>query len=401
MEVHQAFKYELQPTRGQVRALRGHAGVARFAYNWGLERRISRFQSNEGKERFTSAAEQHREWNTWKRANAPWWSEVSKCAPQEALRHLDAAFKNMKKTGARFPRFKKRGAHDSFTLTGSLKIIGSRKVQLPRLGKVRTKEATGKFRGRILSATVSCEADRWFVSFAVKVERPDPSVPTGETIGIDVGLNHFAVCSDGSVFDAPKPLKSSMDRLRRRSRKHSRKQKGSANRRKSALHLARLHRRIKNIRRDFLHKVSTGLARTKQAIVVEDLNVKGMSRNSRLSRAIMDAGWSEFRRMLEYKTTWYGSRLVVADRFFPSSKTCSACGNKKDSLALSDRVYECESCGISLDRDLNAARNLAGYTGSSPGINARGDGSYGDQFAGRETAVVEAGIEPLSQKDIL
>ena len=168
-------------------------------------------------------------------------------------------------------------------------------------------------------------------------------------------------------MEAPKPLARNLRRLRRRSRAHSRKQKGSANRRKSALALARLHRRIRNQRLDFLHKLTTRLAKTKSAIVVEDLSVAGMIRNRRLARSIADAGWSEFRRMLAYKTTWYGSRLVVGPRFHPSSKTCSVCGFVKPSLSLVERVFRCEACGLTLNRDLNAALNLERLVdGSSP-----------------------------------
>jgi putative transposase len=398
MLVNQGYRYELQPTKGQLSSFRQHAGTARFVYNWGLQERIRIFKENEGKDKFTDAYKQSKAWNIWKRANAPWWMEVSKCVPQVALKNLERAFKNLwraRKVGRKvgFPRFKKRGVYDSFGLMGSLKILNKRKIQLPRLGRIRTKESTEKFKGRIRSATVSREADRWYVSFSVEVERPDPQPVTGPVVGVDVGLTHFAMLSDGIQIEAPKPLVANLHRLQRRSKQHSRKQKGSNNRRKSALSLARLHRRIKNQRKDFLHKLSTRLTRTKQAIVVEDLNVAGMSQNRRLSRSIMDSGWSEFRRMLEYKTAWHGSELVVADRFYPSSKIRSACGTKKDSLALSDRVFKCETCGAEIDRDLNAARNLATlYTGSSPGINACGDGSTGGSLASRETAVIEAGI---------
>lgn len=398
MLINKAYRYELQPTQGQLISLRKHAGVARFAYNWGLQERMRIFKENQGRDKFVSFIEQQNAWNAWKRSNAPWWVDVSSRAPMMALRNLDCAFKNFwaeRKSGRKvgFPRFKKRGVRDAFGLTGTLKIAGKRKVQLPRIGKMRTKESTEKFKGRILSATVSREVDRWYVSFCVKVEWIDPRPVAGPVVGVDVGLKHFATLSDGTQIDAPKPLAANLGRLQRRSRQHSRKQKGSNNRRKSTIHLARLHRRIRNQRKDFLHKVSTRLARTKQAIVVEDLNVRGMSKNRRLSRAIMDAGWSEFRRMLEYKSVWYGSRLVIADRFYPSSKICSTCGIKKDSLTLSDRVFKCESCGVEIDRDLNAARNLAKLdTGSSPGINACGDGSSGGRMAERETTVVEAGI---------
>jgi len=235
------------------------------------------------------------------------------------------------------------------------------------VGCVRTKETTEKFRGRILSATVSREADRWYVSLAVEVERPDPKPVDGAAVGVDLGIAAFATLSDGTKVEAPKALAKALRRLRHRHRLHSRKRRGSRNRRKSALGLARLHRRIRCQRTDFLHKLTTALAKTKSVIVVEDLSVRGMMGNPHLSRSIADAGWCEFRRMLEYKTLWYGSRLVVAPRFYPSTKTCSACGHVKDEIPLSERVFRCEVCGLVMDRDLNAARNLASLVaGSSP-----------------------------------
>ena len=299
--------------------------------------------------------------NKLKRTDFPWMYEVSKCAPQEALRDLDRAFGNFfaaLKTGARsgFPRFKKKGVHDSFRLTGSIKVE-EKAVQLPRLGVIRLKEEPG-VEGRILSATVNREADRWFVSLTCEVEIPEPEPVTGEIVGIDVGLNHFIVISDGTKIESPKPLGRYLKRLRRLSRKHGRKQKGSSNRKKSALGLARLHRRIRNIRQDFTHKLTTHLAKTKSEIVIEDLNVRGMLQNDRLSRHIADAGWGEFRRQLVYKTAWYGSKLTIAPRFYPSSKTCSECGYVVEDMPLSIRQWDCPSCGMPHDRDINASVNL-------------------------------------------
>jgi len=366
--VNQAFRYELDPNVGQGEGLARHAGTARFAYNWALN--LCR-ACLDAKERLPGGMTLHRLWNRWKGDNAPWWAEVSKCAPQEAFRDLDRAFANFwrgRKTGKRtgFPRFRKKGQDDRFRLTGAIHIL-PRAVALPRLGPIRTKEPTAKFQGRILSATVAREADRWYVSLAVERERPDPALVEGPVVGIDLGLDCFAVLSDGARMEAPKPLARNLRRLRRRSRAHSRKQKGSANRETSALALARLHRRIRNQRQDFLHKLTTRLAKTKSVIVVEDLSVAGMIRNRRLARSIADAGWSEFRRMLAYKTTWYGSHLVLGPRFFASSKTCSACGSAKASLPLSERTFWCEACGTTLNRDLNAALNLERLVaGSSP-----------------------------------
>jgi putative transposase len=323
--------------------------------------------------RVPHAAELHRLWNAEKPRRS-WVYGTSKCCGQEALRDLDQAFakfwrwrRTRKGRRVGFPRFRrKHGRRDSFRLTGSIKVH-PRSVKLPRIGCVRTKETTEKFRGRILSATVSREADRWYVSLAVEVERPDPKPVDGPAVGVDLGLTAFATLSDGTKVEAPKPLARALRRLRHRQRLHSRKRRGSRNRQKSALGLARLHRHIRCQRMDFLHKLTTALARSKSVIVVEDLSVQGMMGNPHLSGSIGDAGWGEFRRMLEYKTVWYGSRPMIAPRFYPSTKTCSACGQVKAEMPLSERVFRCEACGLVLDRDLNAARNLASrVAGSSP-----------------------------------
>lgn len=391
MKIKQAYRYELDPNNKQTGSLLRHCGVARFVYNWALAQRIALFNQNEGKDKFTDAMAQHRQLNALKKTEFPWMYEVSKCAPQTALRNLDRAFANFwrerkrqkeRKTNRRvgFPKFKKKDVHDTFGLTGAIHMFGN-SIQLPRLGKIRTKESTAKFKGHILSVTVSREADRWFVSLAVERERVIPLRTDGEVIGIDLGINSFAVVYDGDNTEhiyAPKPLNKKLKRLKRLSRCHSRKQKGSKNRRKSALCLAKLHRCIKNTRRDFLHKLSTSLAKTKRVIAIEDLNVQGMTRNHRLARSITDSGWGEFRRMLEYKTQWYGSELVVIDRFAPSSKTCSECGAVNESLTLGDRKWVCMSCGVLHERDENAARNIRQLgleilnTESSSGINACG-----------------------------
>lgn len=359
MRINRAYRYELDPTRAQQILLAKHAGTARFAYNWGLARRIEQYRQDGSR---SNAIAQHRELNALKKTEYPWMYEVSKCAPQEALRDLDRAFQNFfrglkhaRQVG--FPAFKKKGQHDSFRLTGAIGV-GNRHVQLPRLGHIRLKEHPA-VQGRILSATISKEVDRWYVSLAVMVDIADPEPVQGEAVGMDVGLSAFAVLSTGERIVAPKPLGMHLRRLRRLSRQHSRKQMGSKNRRKSARRLGRLHRRIRHIRQDFLHKLSTSLAKTKREIVIEDLNIRGMVRSGKLARHIMDAGWGELRRMLAYKTVWYGSRLTVAGRWYPSSKRCSDCGHVLTTLLLSIRGWDCPACGAHHDRDENAAKNLA------------------------------------------
>jgi putative transposase len=334
MLIARAFKYELDPNNQQRTKLSQHAGGARFAYNWGLEQRIELYRQNQDKKRFTSAITQHRELNRLKKTVFPWMYEVSKCAPQEALRDLERAFKNFYrglKSGKRvgFPRFKKRGVHDSFRLTGTIRFV-DRMIQLPRLGRIRLKEKRKSyFKGRILSATVTRRANRWYVSVTVEMEIAIPEPPSGGPVGVDLGVKTLATLSNGTTYSN-----------------------------RARLGLARLHLRIFNIRQDTLHKITTYLAKNHSQIVIEDLCVSGMLRNRKLSRAIADVGFYEFRRQLEYKCEWYGSELVVAPRFFPSSKKCSACGNIKKELTLSNRVYVCTECGLEMDRDLNAACNL-------------------------------------------
>ena len=358
-----AYRYELDPNHRQRSHLHQHAGVARFAYNWGLEQRIQLFKDNQGTERFTDAMKQHRLLNSLKESQFPWMYQSSKCAPQEALRDLHRAFQNFHrglKTGRKigFPRFKRKGVRDSFRLTGAIRFH-KRGIQLPRLGVIRIKEKRRiYYRGRILSATVRRRADRWFVSVTVEEEIPDPATPAGGTVGVDLGVKTLATLSDGTTFANPRALGRRLRRLKHLSKSLSRKRNGSKNREKTKLRLAKMHLRIFNIRHDTLHKVTTYLAKNHSKIVIEDLNVSGMLRNKRLARAIVDVGFYEFRKQLKYKCKWYGSELVVVSRTFPSSKLCSRCGHKKQELSLSEREYHCEECGLQIDRDLNAALNL-------------------------------------------
>jgi putative transposase len=412
VKVKQAFRFELDPNQKTRVALAKHIGAARFAYNWGLARLKEALEQGRP---LPSAIQLHKDWNRWKRENAPWWVEVSKCAPQEAFRDLERAVRNWREGRANFPRFKRKKSLDDnkARLTGSIRVT-PRHVKLPRIGKVRTKERTDKLlellqagKARILSATISREADRWFVSLTCVVERPDPEIREARSpediVGVDLGLASFITLSDGTKIEAPKPLRKALRLLERRSRQLSRKQKRtvvevdprtgeekkrtvfSKNFKKASLRLARLHHRIRNIRWDFLHKVTTWLAKTKSVIVVEDLNVRGMSQNGNLSQAIYDVSWGMFRRMVEYKCQWYGAKLILAPQNFPSTKTCSRCGEIGPPLPLSQRLFHCEACGLEIDRDLNAALNLWQYglahltspTGSSPGSNACGDPSGG------------------------
>lgn len=414
MRVHRAFRFEIDPNNATRAALASHAGADRFAYNWGLAMVTERLEARRclvllAMRQGAGAAEAEnwaaelagpvpwslpalrREWNRAKAEVAPWWAQNSKEAYSSGLDALARGLKSFfdSRSGNRrgprvgFPRFHKRGSRRSFRVTtGSFGIIDHRHVRLPRIGVIRTKEATSKLssligagRARILSATVSEQAGRWFVSFTVEIEREEPLAPVGPAVGVDVGVRSLAVVSTGEVVPNPKPLSRYAKRMARLQRQCARRQgpgKGRPPSRRwqsAQAKLARAHAKVAAARRDGLHKLTTRLARTHSRIVIEDLNVAGMTASAKgsgawrgkagLNRAILDASPAELRRQLAYKTAWYGSRLVTADRWYPSSKTCSGCRTVKAKLSLSERTFRCGHCGLVIDRDLNAAANLA------------------------------------------
>lgn len=357
MELIRAYKAELKLNNKQITDCTNHINTARFAWNWGLARRIEAY-----KERGVSlnAISLHRELNSLKKTDLSWLYDVSKCAPQEALRDLDKAYTNFFERRGRYPRFKtKKGKRSkrSFRLTGSIKIFAD-SIQLPRLGILQLKERDYLPSDKhILSATVSETAGHWFVSLQVKEEVEIPP-NNGEIAGVDLGIKTMAYVSDGTTFESPKALKRHERKLKRAQRKVSRSVKGSNNRIKAVKELQRIHKRIRDVRTDTIHKTTSHLAKTKSVIVLEDLNVKGMMKNHCLAKAIADVGMYEFRRQMEYKCPLYGAKLVFADRFFPSSKMCSRCGHIKTDLTLAQRTFICDECGFTIDRDHNASLNL-------------------------------------------
>ena len=370
MLVTRGYKYALRVNNKERTLLHQCAGTSRFSWNWGLAQRIKRFKSNTGNDRFTDAMKQHKKINQLKKTAFSWMYNYSKCIPQEALRDLDQAFKNFingrRKQGftVGFPKFKKKnGCKDSFRLTGVIRFYPEHKlVQLPRLGKLRLEEKPSlPIRGRILSATVSRTANRWYVSATIEEPRPNPQPVQGEVLGLDAGLSRFGFLSNGLPLPSPKFLLRRLKKLRRLSKAHSRKKLDSKNRKKSAINLSRFHKRVSDCRHDFLHKTSLTLAKNHSVLIVEDLHVKGLSMNKKQSKYWQDLAHGEFQRFIRYKTSWYGSLLVSVPRFFPSSKLCSNCLSYHSDLQLKDRTYVCSLCGLTIDRDLNAARNLINY----------------------------------------
>jgi putative transposase len=276
---------------------------------------------------------------------------------------------------ARFPRFRRKGLDDRFTLSNDQFRVEDRRVRIPKLGWVRMHE-TLRFTGRIVSASVARVADHWYAS--ITVDTSDSPVLPAESqgaVGVDLGLKALATLSNGETFQRPNALRGLLIRLRRLSRALSRKVKGSRNRAKAKLKLARLHVRIANIRRDSLHKLSTSITRRFHTIGIEDLNVKGMLGNRHLSRAIADMGFYELRRQLEYKAAWRDGHVVLVDRWYPSSKLCSCCGYRLESLGLDVRHWICPGCGASHDRDVNAAINLRKMAVSSAASACGGEGA--------------------------
>ena len=369
-----AHKIALDPKPDEAIYFARAAGTARFAWNWALARWQQEYalwkEYQCGPK--PSEASLRRELNALKEDALPWMLEVTKNAPQQAIKNLGAAFKNFFEGHAKYPRFKKKGvSHDSFRADpgpdkrhpNAVEVDGKR-IRFPVIGWVKMREAV-RFDGKIKSAIVSRTADRWFVSLSIEVDHTPPVRETQTAGGVDLGVKALATLSDGTSIQGPKALRRTLTTLRRRSRAHSRKIKGSANRRKSATRLARLHARIANVRQDALHKATTEIVRRFEVIGIEDLNVRGMMANSTLSRAVADVGMFEFRRQIEYKAAMHGARIVVVNQWYPSSKTCSDCNHIHIGLALSDRQWTCDGCGVLHDRDHNAAINLKNMAASS------------------------------------
>src|SRR6266566_821093 len=405
MKVIRGYKTELDLNNEQRTWCYQHAGAARFAYNWGLARSQEVYRAT-GKR--PSALDLHKELNALKKTDFPWMYEVSKCAMQEALRDLDNAFKHffrrlaLKKQGklkgkVGYPVFKKKSkAIGSFRLTGAIHVFEDA-VQLPRLGRLRLHEhGYLPTNAQVLSATVSEKAGRWFVSIQVQenCEKPVPTAPTA--IGVDLGIKTLATLSDGTTFENPRALKHALKKLKRLERQKSRRKTGSANRKKTCRKLAQQHARVATIRKDATHKLTTYLCKNHALVAIEDLHVAGMLKNHCLAQAVSDSNFGEIRRQLEYKSASHGTHLVLVDRFYPSSKTCSGCGYIKPELSLSERTFVCEDCGMVLDRDLNAALNVRRAAVSSIDTqNASGERSTGSVNGRCETALVEVGTNQL------
>ena len=360
MLVTRSHKIALDPTPEQEQQFRRAAGVARFTWNWALAEWQRQYKAGLK----PTALGLKKQFNAVKGDLFPWVYDSPRDANAQPFANLGRAYANFFRKEARKPRFKKKGkCKDAFYVANDKFHVDGKAVTLPHIGKVRMREAL-RFEGKITCATVSRTADRWFISITVEADLvPVRCENQARILGVDLGVKRLATLSDGTFVAGPKPLHRTLKRVKRLCRALSRKVKGSRNREKARHRLARCHGRLAAIRADALHKLTAALVRDCGCIVIEDLNVKGMTRNRKLARAISDMGFGEFRRQLDYKQELAGTEVVIADRWFPSSRTCNACGELNDALTLKDRTFHCGGCGLTEDRDLNAARNLERYPG--------------------------------------
>lgn len=365
--IMKAYKTKLRPTATQRRYFGACCGAARFVFNWALADRKAMFEAGGKPNKF----EQKKRFNATKDEICPWIREYPYELADAEFTHVDVAYQNFFrriKSGkggkeAGFPKFKSRHKDkQSFVLRGSIRVENGR-VKLPRIGWVNLAESGYvPDSARILFVTVSERAGGWFISFQVEQEIDDPQLPTGDPLGVDVGIKSLAVCSDGKEFPNDKVLRQYEKKLATLQRELSRRTKGGANRKKTKVKVATLHQKIANKRAHNLHNVSKYVTEHKRpsVVVIEDLNVKGMVKNHNLAKAVSDASMSELHRQIEYKAAWNGIEVVKASRWFASTKTCHACGCIQD-MPLGVRIYKCLDCGVEIDRDLNAALNLAAY----------------------------------------
>lgn len=376
-----AFRAEIRPTPRQVGMLLQHAGNARWAYNWGLRQHREAYEKwvAEGKPKrwkgWPNAVSLHRDLNVLKKlppeeGGVPWMYEASKAAPQEALRDLDRAFKNFLAGRAKYPRFKSRKKGIGGFRLNDPSTVTDRTIRLPRIGKVRFQPGERGYLppGRYSQVSVTEQAGRWFVSVVGRQEVPEAESNKGPAVGLDLGVARLATLSDGTVIENPKALQRGLRKIKRLQQEVSRKTKGSANRRKAVARLARAHAKVRNIRRDALHKATTTLAKNHGKVVVEDLQVQNMTRSTKgkgraakagLNRVVLDASFGEFRRLLEYKGKLYGCEVVAVPPQYTSQR-CSVCGHVEKGNRTTQAGFRClaEHCGHEANADLNAAINI-------------------------------------------
>ncbi|MDP2692681.1 MAG: RNA-guided endonuclease TnpB family protein [bacterium] len=427
-KVMHGFLTKIKPNNKQRTMFEKHCGTSRHAWNWGLELCIEKLKN---KEKLPSAIDLHKLLVKDVKPKNEWYYESSKCSPQQALRNLRDAFskywkerkKNIKLPFAEryhkkflkqlkegklkslsiwhekgFPQFKKKGLKDSFYLEGNIQIKGN-KIKIPIIGWIKIYENIPFDKSK--NVTISRRGECWFISFKTDITKTIDTTKRKGKSGADLGIKTLCTLSDGKTFPNPKPYNKNKKKLKRLQRKLSRQYEAcknnkdkngriiySNNYKKTKAKIEKVHLKISNIRKDSTHKLTNYLVKNHDQNVIEDLNVSGMMKNHNLASSIADGGFFEFKCQMIYKSEWYGSKLIIADRWFASSKTCSCCGHKQN-MPLRQRTFNCEKCKLSIDRDLNAAINLMNYNAPSKGVKACGDAKFHSE---RKVSVNEAGI---------
>ena len=356
-----AYKYRIYPTKSQRELIEKHFGSVRFIYNWGLEKKIKHY--TEHKKTLSTIQIINEIVILKQQKEFEWLGEVNSQSLQNELRHLDVAFVNFFRAKKGFPKFKsKKDNHHSFSVPQHAKL--ENKLYIPKFKEGIKIKKHRDFKGQIKTVTISKNpSNQYFASILVESEEQLVSknkINKETTIGIDLGIKDFLITSKGEKIDNPRFLRKSEKKLKIEQQKLSKKVLGSKNRDRQRKVVAKVHQKIANQRNDFQHKISKRLISENQTICLEDLNVKGMMQNRKLSKAIGDISWSSFVQKLVYKAEWYGTNIVTIGRFEPSTKLCSHCGALNGNLTLADRTWTCD-CGIQHDRDINAAINIKNF----------------------------------------
>lgn len=349
------FEYRIYPSAGQKVLLQKTFGCCRWVYNKVLAMRRDEYARMGKSKCINSYITQI---PTWKKTDAPWLSEVDSTALQQSLRDLYKAYRNFFRAPGKvgFPKFKSKQGRQSYR-TSRFEVVDEHHVKLPKLGVVKAR-VSHSIEGRILSATVKqVPSGKYFVTVCCTDVPKLQLLKTSKVVGIDLGIKTEIVCSNERIFESPKAYGKAQHKLAREQRKLSRKQKGSANYAKQKRKVALCHEKIANQRKDFTNKATTALVNENQVICAETLNVKGMVKNRRLAKSVADAAFGEILRQLAYKCEWRGRKFVQVSMWYPSSKTCSCCGHIQN-MPLHKRTYRCPSCGMVMNRDLNAAKNI-------------------------------------------
>lgn len=394
-----SHQIKLYPTTAQEKLLRQSCGVSRFAYNWALDK----WKEDYKKGVKQSAYSLIKYLNSIKKIEFPWMQETSKTCSQYAIHHVETAYKKMWKEKKGYPKFKKKGQKDSFVAVENWQQFkqANFKIHIPRIGKIKCSENL-RFEGKVNNVVVKRIANMWFAVINIEIEDKPIESPICNknqvTVGVDMGVKSMMVLSDGTVYKNPKALRANLKQLKRLQRSLSRKQKGSNNRKKAQIRVARKHYRIVSIRKNAIHQATSEIVKKYDKIVIETLKPVNMTKNHKLAQLVNDVSFGEIARQLTYKCLWSGTELVKADQWFASSKLCSGCGNKKQELKLSERVYNCDNCGLIIDRDLNAAINLANYSPTSKLEGSEACGVSNSSLVTKKRLTKKHEINKLSNK---